>query len=348
MDTLANVDVEQLREFSPLDTLPEKQLAHIADQAQVEELPAGSVVIDPSQNQQQSIFLLHGELALSFPGSPEPTTLSHDGPEAKYSVSGTKNNNASVSAATDVEIVRIDNELIDTMMTWSQLSTHEYASEAWVSNLFNIFKHLPAANISQLIERMENIHVAEGQTIIEQGDDGDYFYAIREGQALVTREFSGEEGDSIEVAELPTGTCFGQDALMTNNKRNATVSMTTPGELMRLSKSDFQALLKEPMLKWVGPAEAKALIDGDAQWLDIRLPSEFQQARFPGSINLPLHLLRKQLDRLDPNRRYVICCSTGRRSSAAAFILMSEGFDVCILRDGIDGVAKAKQARQQA
>lgn len=130
---------------------------------------------------------------------------------------------------------------------------------------------------------------------------------------------------------------------MTNNKRNATVSMTTPGELMRLSKDDFQALLKEPMLKWVSPVESKNLINNGAKWLDIRLPSEFKQARFPDSINLPLHELRKNLDSLERQQPYIICCSTGRRSSAAAFVMMSEGFDVHILRDGIDGVAKAKK-----
>ncbi len=47
------------------------------------------------------------------------------------------------------------------------------------------------------------------------------------------------------------GDAFGEEALLSDAKRNANVTMETNGALMRLSKDDFNELLKEPMLSWL-------------------------------------------------------------------------------------------------
>jgi rhodanese-related sulfurtransferase len=39
---------------------------------------------------------------------------------------------------------------------------------------------------------------------------------------------------------------------------------------------------------------------------------------------------------LDPGKRYVVCCDTGRRSSAAAFILKQKDFQVVVLIGGLN------------
>ena len=74
--------------------------------------------------------------------------------------------------------------------------------------------------------------------MIRQGDEGDYFYIIREGTCSVTRLASGNAWD-VPLAELSTGDCFGEDALVSDGTRNATVTMLTDGVLMRLSKQQF-------------------------------------------------------------------------------------------------------------
>ena len=54
-----------------------------------------------------------------------------------------------------------------------------------------------------------------------------------------------------------------------------------------------------------------------------------------GSLNVPLYLIRLKLSTLDRNRPYVAYCDTGRRSSAAAYILVERGFDAYVLQGGM-------------
>jgi len=182
--------------------------------------------------------------------------------------------------------------------------------------------------------RMQQVNHKTGDVIIRQGDDGDYFYVITEGRCVVTRETPLNK-DGIKLAELSAGDTFGEEALISNAKRNATVTMTSDGSLMRLGKDDFNTLMNEPMLQWVSFDEASDIIAGGGKWLDVRLPSEFESFHQADAINIPLYFIRLKLKTLDPKVRYVVCCDTGRRSSAAAYILSERGFDAYVLRGGL-------------
>ena len=142
--------------------------------------------------------------------------------------------------------------------------------------------------------------------------------------------------EGIRLAELEVGDTFGEEALISEGKRNATVSMETDGSLMRLGKDDFRTLLNEPMLDWVDSSAADKVIAEGGQWLDVRLPSEFEAYHNDHAINVPLYFIRLKLKTLDPAVKYVVCCDTGRRSSAAAFILNERGFHTYVLKGGLN------------
>ena len=155
------------------------------------------------------------------------------------------------------------------------------------------------------------------------------------GSALVTRETPlSKEG--IKLAELNVGDTFGEEALISEAKRNATVTMQDDGAVMRLGKEDFKKLLNEPMLDWVTMAQAEDIVRSGGQWLDVRLPSEFENQHLDGAINIPLYFIRLKLSTLDKNRKYVVCCDTGRRSSAGAYILSERGYQAYVLQGGIN------------
>jgi rhodanese-related sulfurtransferase len=107
--------------------------------------------------------------------------------------------------------------------------------------------------------------------------------------------------------------------------------MKTDGQLLRLSKKDFVALLKEPMLKRISIAIAEDKVAAGAIWVDARLPSEFNYDHREGAVNLPLNEIRQLLRSLDKCKTYIAYCATGRRSSAVAFILVQHGFDAQVL-----------------
>jgi rhodanese-related sulfurtransferase len=185
---------------------------------------------------------------------------------------------------------------------------------------------------------MQPVNCAAGDVIIKQGDEGDYFYAITRGRCVVTRE-TPLSRDGIKLAELGVGDTFGEEALIAEVRRNATVTMLTDGSLMRLGKQDFTRLLNDPMIDWASYDDARGVVERGGQWLDVRLPSEFEAYHEPGAVNIPLYFIRLKLGTLDPRRPYVVCCDTGRRSSAAAFILNERGFTTRVLKGGLNAIA---------
>ena len=71
-------------------------------------------------------------------------------------------------------------------------------------------------------------------------------------------------------------------------------------------------------------------------WLDVRLPAEHKAKHIKGSINIPLIFLRMKANSLDSSKKYVIYCDTGRRSSAASFLLNEKDIQSYVLKDGVD------------
>jgi rhodanese-related sulfurtransferase len=85
--------------------------------------------------------------------------------------------------------------------------------------------------------------------------------------------------------------------------------------------------------------EARAKIAAGGQWIDTRYPSEYQYDKLPGAINIPLSEVRNAVKVLDRSREYVLYCQSGRRSSAAAFLLAQRGFRAYVLEGGLRGGA---------
>ena len=240
----------------------------------------------------------------------------------------------------------IDSDLLDVLLTWDQTGQYEVTelngehpldvTGDWMTTLLQTkaFHRIPPANIQAIFLRMQRINYRARDVVIKQGTEGDYFYVVVSGKCVVTRETPlNKEG--IKLAELGPGDSFGEEALIAEAKRNATVTMITDGTLMRLGKHDFQTLLNEPLLQWVSYDKAKEIVARGGKWLDVRLPSEFQNFRIDDAVNIPLYFIRLKINALDKNTPYVVCCDTGRRSSAAAYILSERGFEAYVLKGGL-------------
>ena len=165
----------------------------------------------------------------------------------------------------------------------------------WVFRLLRApaFARLPTGNIEKMFQMFEPVTVKPSEIVMREGDPADYFYVVRSGTASVSKYL---DGAPQVVAYLREGDTFGEDALLSNLPRNATVRMMQGGQLMRLSREAFEAVLKPPMLSWVLPAEAARLVQGGAALLDVRMPEEHAQRAIDGSINVPLFRLREATD----------------------------------------------------
>ncbi len=250
----------------------------------------------------------------------------------------------SVRARSAAVIIRINSDMLDIMLTWDQSGSYavedinEDEDETdWMGRILQTraFHRIPPANIQAMFMRMESVTFKSGAKIIKQDDEGDYFYIIKEGRCLVTRSTPANPS-GVKLATLSVGDSFGEEALISDAKRNATVTMLNDGHLMRLNKADFNSLLNEPLLNWVEYDEARKMVADGAVWFDVRLPAEHKARRLKGSINIPLIFLRMKANSLDPKKKYIIYCDTGRRSSAASFLLNEKDIETYVLRDGVD------------
>ena len=339
------VDPSLLRAFTPLDGLKRENLYALARKTSLKELPAGRALFREGDTDKRTVYLVRGEVELRS-GDEAIVTVRAGTVESRNPLAPGIPRRFTAHAISDVEYVSIDTDLLDVLITWDQTGTYEVgeltgsepaASDDWMTTLLQTkaFHRIPPANLQAIFMRMQRVACPAGHVVIKQGDEGDYFYAITQGRCVVTRE-TPLNRDGIKLAELGPGDTFGEEALISESKRNATVTMLTDGALMRLGKQDFHTLLNEPMLQWVSYDEAVGLVDGaGAKWLDVRLPSEFEVFRLPGAINVPLYFIRLKLKQLDPNVRYVVVCDTDRRSSAGAYILNERGFDAVVLRGGL-------------
>src|SRR5438034_188865 len=146
--------------------------------------------------------------------------------------------------------------------------------------------------------------------------------------------------DDDLLADLKSGDAFGEEALVSEARRNATVTMKTDGALLRLSRKDFAELLREPLLHRLSAEEARDKIARGAQWVDVRYPSEYQYDKLAGAINIPLSEIRNAFGVLDKGKEYVLYCQSGRRSAAAAFLLAQRGYRAFVLSGGLWGETK--------
>ena len=342
--TNGQVDTDMLRRFSPLDGLKRDNLAALARKVQVRELSPGQVLFKEGDTEKRTIYVVSGILELLDQGK-TVETIEGGSDAARNPVVPVYPRMVTAKARDRVQFISIDSDLLDVMLTWDQTGTYEVSElqgepddggEDWMTMLLQTkaFHKIPPANIQAIFMRMQQINYRGGDVILKQGAEGDYFYVLTRGSAVVTRETPLSK-DGIKLAELHVGDTFGEEALISDAKRNATVTMQTDGSVMRLGKEDFKKLLNEPMLEWVSRDEAEDIVRNGGQWLDVRLPSEFENQHLDGAVNIPLYFIRLKINTLDQDRKYVVCCDTGRRSSAGAYILSERGYQAYVLDGGI-------------
>jgi len=334
---LQRASVEQLATLAPLEALSVERLRELTELAVLERVARGGDPLAAHKGSRRSVFLLRGEVLLVFEGGGTLVVVGGTG-DGRLPLNRRATPIARARAISDAELIAIDDELLDMLVTFGQMPAEQTAAHVArsifsLANLRSgVFARLPPARIEELLARFERIGAKRGDVLIREGEEGDYYYVIESGRCAVERKVGGV---SVTLAELKAGDAFGEEALASDARRNATVTLATDGKLLRLGKKDFKELLGEPLLKRVGYAEACERVARGAGWLDVRYPSEYRYDRLPGAVNVPLNEVRNSFPVLEPSREYIVYCQSGRRSSAAAFLFAQRGFQVCLLEGGL-------------
>ncbi|NCF28405.1 MAG: cyclic nucleotide-binding domain-containing protein [Gammaproteobacteria bacterium] len=347
-----------VRELIPINGLPEQHQEEILSHGKVIKYRKGRYVFKQGDKDNSTFFILEGELELIADGQLVKQVAS-DTPDARHALAQLQPRQLSARAKTPLQVFKIDRTVLDRLLSddrfddeASQVEVSELVDDSdgdWMTRMLgsDLFSRLPAANIQSVFTNMEAMDARAGDVILEQGATGEYYFIIQTGRCLVTRK-SEANGKITKLAELGAGDCFGEEALVSESKRNATVTMLTHGQLMRLAKRDFNELIKKPTLNSVTYNQAVKLAKEGAVWLDVRFADEHKATGIADSTNLPLNILRSKMRRLDAERRYIVYCDSGGRSSAGAFLLAQRGFDACYLAGGLIHSPMGEPAKKPA
>ena len=338
-------DSEKLRYFVPLSEVSQDNFGELVKNINIEVLPANKKLFSRGDQDDFTYYLLNGQIDI-VDANGNTTSLSSKSKQCRFPLEHHRPRQKTAITKSEIHYFKINNDLLDILLTWDQNKNYivnEIEQEDgqddtdWMTQLLQleIFRKIPPANIQAMFQRIQTVPVKKDEVIIKQGDQGDYFYVIKSGSCRVIRNAEETGNKELKIADIVAGNSFGEDALMSETSRNATVIMNTDGELMRLAKDDFIELLKKPILKSVSFDDAEKMVNDGAIWLDVRLLSEHQNENIPGSINIPLFLLRLNANKLSSEHKYIVYCDTGSRSASATFILSDHGYDAYVLEGGL-------------
>ena len=338
--------------YSPLDQLLPKYLSQVLKEAQVLTFDSGDLIFEKQHSMDALYYLLKGKLKVKK-GVFSSHVLDARNPECFSAINSKVPAEASAKASEAGHMLLINQKVLDRALGWSAAEKDKLAKEqgstsggqgrvdetqgfdeahfTWITGLmeFPLFFNLPPSNMEMLLEKFEKMPVSAGQKIINEGDEGDYFYLLIEGSARVV--IGGDESRPIR---LTRGAYFGEEALISDTARSATVVMDGDGLLARLDKASFQSLLNDPMIQYVTRAQFREEMQNNAscEELDIRSMAEFEDIPFPKCLHIPFSDLRQRLETLDKSKVYYLTEEGGHRSEVAAHVLCQNAIKAKVIR----------------
>ncbi|MFM1887481.1 MAG: hypothetical protein RL026_2638 [Pseudomonadota bacterium] len=347
MSSAKSVSPSLLRQFQPLCDMKRDSLTALAAKLSVLRVDRGRAVMREADRARRVFWLLAGSVELRR-AEQSLGRIDSDTPQGRLPLGSTQTEPCSAVALTEVRYLSVDRELLDVMLTWDRTGVYEVTElrqrlsvsaddvNDWMTLLLQnpALQRVPAANIQAIFKRMQRRDCRAGEVVVRQEGDGDFFYTIVTGRCEVLR--TGQVSDTLyRLATLGPGQGFGEDALISGGRRNATVRMLTDGVLMRLACEDFRQLLAEPLVQRVDLAAGRQIVADGGQWIDLRPPLVFRSAAIEGAINIPLQLLRMRLAGLDRDRRHVLYSDVETASLTGSFILQEAGLEAFVLEGGL-------------
>ncbi len=320
-------DIDLIKKLAPFGGMTDAELNDALESLSIVEYSEGKMIFKRDEETQSAYWLLTGAVDLLDEKFEAKNRKAGDD-AARFPIDNNDPHRLTAITTETSRLLTAPRTLVDGISKQKADDREEEDGVDWMSALLSspLFEFIPPTNIQTLFSKFEERKYDAGDIVITQGEPGDFFYVIQAGKVKVERSV----GDKTQIqAELNPGDNFGQDALISDIPRNATVTMLTRGTLMRLSAPDFESLLMKPVIETVTEAEVAEMVaagDPKTYILDVRNPKEVEANKRAGAVNVPLLLLRKNLPKLKPEAIYITACDGSRRAALAAYILNEKGF----------------------
>lgn len=334
---------KQLKLFSPFNKQSEQVLAKIAEKALLRPLRHGEFLFKEGDTETRTFFLVSGEVEMP-PAGGSAIAVSSISPQSIKALSNDKPRRATVKAVGRVVVIEMDDEVLNTVAQSIHSSSYKVddisvaQEDDWMTRFVQYLDalKLPVQNIQYVMSHLQEVPVRKGTVVVRQGDIGDHYYIVKKGVCKVV--WQAQPGAKpVELVTLKEGAGFGEEALINDGKRNASIVMVVDGVLMRLDKSVFISQVVEPLLSYVIYRDIEKHLGKDALLVDVREPNEANRSHLQHTVNIPFKMLRKVAPTLDPAKHYVIYLDR-ENLKVTAFLMTQFGLRVSVLKDSFDDI----------
>ncbi|XP_023224247.1 cGMP-dependent protein kinase 1-like [Centruroides sculpturatus] len=225
-DFLKNLDISQVRE--------------IVECMYSQEFNEGSLVIKENDAGSHLFVSAEGQFEV-LKGS---TVIGNMGPGKAFGELAILYNctrTASVRALSDTKVWVLDRQLFQAIMMRTGLQRQE-ENMSFLRSV-PLLKDLSNEILSKMADVLEVDFYPPGEYIIRQGERGDTFFILSSGSVKVTQKLPECE-EETEIRILQRGECFGEQALLREERRTANVIALQPGvECLVLDRESFNQLI---------------------------------------------------------------------------------------------------------
>ena len=336
-----------IRQLIPLSTLPINQFNSLCNLITVEHADPNTFLFKRNDITNDLIYLIDGSITLQA-NDLKVATIKSDTESARFALAHQLPRKIDAYTNNAIRFLRLNINIINALpsgISYEEENTdmiidepeQDGSDDDWMTTLLKspIFRALPPANLQQLLMSLEEVTFEKGESIIKQGDTGDYYYLIKKGQCLLSRKPSANAKE-ITLGKLQAQDTFGEDSLLSGEPRNVSITALTYITLLRLNKEKFISLIKKPSLKFITHADIQDEMSKGAILFDVRTPDEYKKHHLPHSLNVPFFSMRMQLKSFDNKKNIIVICENGKTSEAAAFLLLRHKFTALIVEGGME------------
>jgi CRP-like cAMP-binding protein len=247
------IDALPLFEDVPADTLSE-----LAGRVRLRSVPAGAPVVRQGERAEAFYIVRKGVLQVTE-DDPETgrelrtlRTLGRGEAFGELGLAEAAPRTATVRAVRGSELFELGKGAFGELLSDTLLAPRFAPTMQAVADLRRMpcFAHLEADELAELAERGAWAKIAPGETVMQEGAQGDAFYVIQSGQVEVSR-------DGTRIRTMGEGSHFGEIALLLDIPRTATVRALTPVRAFVLDRDGFDRLIRDSFHKGtVNPAVA--------------------------------------------------------------------------------------------
>ncbi|HAN30174.1 MAG TPA: hypothetical protein DCQ06_01120 [Myxococcales bacterium] len=248
----ADILVTELRKVPFLAALPDDDLTAVIAGMRRESHVEGAMIVQQGQPGDRFCYLHGGSANVMYE---EESGLEHKVASlsagdffGEVALLETTKRTATVIATESCEVLTLDRETFVALVERSKFAREailEQVRNAAFLRKVRVFTHLSARSMSSLLKGVEVLRLEADEKVVQEGDEGDSMFVIREGTCRVSRTL--DSASELEISELSSGDWFGEIAVLRGMERTATVVTTEPCVLIQVPAETLDALLVDDL-----------------------------------------------------------------------------------------------------